>query len=80
MIVVNGEVEKGRTGNCQRCTFFANLTLARGLTGEVFLGTPVYDDVWRCDLCHETEGLSGDKLMLFLANRIMQKLYRGPSR
>jgi len=82
MIEVGGEfVEpKWRNGNCQRCTFFAKLSLTRAATGEMFLGKKVYDDVWRCELCQETEGLSGDKLMLYLASRIMQKLYRGPSR
>lgn len=79
MIEVSGEFEKIRTGNCQGCTFYTKLTLTRGATGEMFLGKKVYDDVWHCDLCKETSNLTGDKLMLYLANRIMQKLFRGPS-
>jgi len=77
---VEGTIVEERTGNCQGCSYFTKLTITRAATGEMFLGKKVYDDVWRCELCQETEGLAGDMLMLYLANRIILKLYRGPSR
>lgn len=68
---VKGTVVQERNGNCQGCGYFTSLTITRAATGEMFLGKKVYDDVWRCDLCQETEGITGDKLIRYIGNMIL---------
>lgn len=62
-------------GNCQSCGFHTALMPVHILTGEKFLGNPVFDDLLVCQLCADTHDMKGDKLMRYLTNLILSRGY-----
>ena len=71
-----------RFGRCENCGYPTATMKAKDLVGA-FLGEPVYDDVWLCQLCIDTmdlrRGMEKDKtmkLMLYLANAILDRSKR----
>ena len=59
---------------CANCGWFGPVAMVRADSGDRFFGEPVYDDLLLCQLCQDTLGMKGDRLIRYIGNLLLQKL------